>query len=388
MLCCAKECSHERRGQKEIVEEAHYKFGEAEESVPVLPFKSDRRRTVDYWVSNDVAPWGEVISVGQLLFITPGSDNATREMQMSIFINGFEMEAAPIRIGKDMMASRMRRLWSPFSMVEACQVKTPQNSLAWAAFKLTVFRSEGEDECLFFATAGQDALAQRDLWMTEMSSGISRVTKSLFPIHSITVKPLRGVHGTADRILAGYLLHRAAPDTASLVYCELHAYRDNSAEFTAYTDEWCTWGVAKQSITADTIVSSRTREHCTVFGLDEERYSARTKQEKDVWLRAMSNIKVKLTYCAPNPTHDEVEHIREAVHDKVVSLKLELAQTHRPALLPTVPSKEAALAPRDAPETSEDGGAETDAAAPADDSVASAGVPDESEEADVALKVL
>eukprot|EP00971_Amphidinium_carterae_P027239 536543-Amphidinium_carterae.1 len=60
-----------------------------------------------------------------------------------------------------------------------------------------------------------------------------------------------------------------------------------------------------RSITADTIVSSRTREHCTVFGLDEERYSARTKQEKDVWLRAMSNIKVKLTYCAPNPTHDE-----------------------------------------------------------------------------------
>mmetsp|Transcript_70627 Transcript_70627/g.169242 ORF Transcript_70627/g.169242 Transcript_70627/m.169242 type:complete len:486 (-) Transcript_70627:12-1469(-) len=342
MLCCAKTCSQEGRGQKEIVEDGQCRFGQTEEAIHILPFKSERKHTLDYVVTSDLEPWGDVISMGQLLYITPGSEVVTREMQMSIYVNGFAMEAAQRNVSSKDTSSRpsiVKRLWSPFSMVEACQVKTPQNNLAWAAFKLTVFRADGDDECLFFATAGQDALAQRDLWMTEMSTGISRVTKSLFPPHSITVSPLRGVSPTSDRILAGYLLYRAGPDTASLVYCELHAYRDGASEFKSYTDEWCTWGVAKQVVTADTIVSSRTREHCTVFGLDDERYSARTKQEKDLWLRALSNIKVKLTYTAPDPSAEELEHIRAAIHEKVLTLKLDITDGRKPALLPTIPAR-------------------------------------------------
>merc|ERR1712039_774730 len=48
-------------------------------------------------------------------------------------------------------------------------------------------------------------------------------------------------------------------------------------------------------------VSTRKGAYCTVFGVDNHRFCARTREEKDLWLRAVSNIKVKLMFDARIP---------------------------------------------------------------------------------------
>eukprot|EP00933_Yihiella_yeosuensis_P045407 TRINITY_DN40772_c0_g1_i1.p1 TRINITY_DN40772_c0_g1~~TRINITY_DN40772_c0_g1_i1.p1 ORF type:complete len:173 (-),score=24.72 TRINITY_DN40772_c0_g1_i1:77-541(-) len=130
------------------------------------------------------------------------------------------------------------RAWSPFSLVEKCQVKTLQHSAFWAVFKLTVFRSGGHDQCLYFAATGGNAYKERDKWVDKMGALIGDVTASLFPVSPIRVQPLPGVDSTSERIMAGYLLQGSPWDTCQLVYAELHAYKAGEARLVLYQDTY------------------------------------------------------------------------------------------------------------------------------------------------------
>merc|ERR1712137_8715 len=98
-----------------------------------------------FMVAQDETLNGEPLFQGNILQLTLGE--SIHEMRLAIHVNGFCL--TPIKGEKEDTPKAMSRVWSPFSLVEKCQVKTMQHSAYWAVFKLTVFR-KGVSDCLFY----------------------------------------------------------------------------------------------------------------------------------------------------------------------------------------------------------------------------------------------
>lgn len=330
MLQLAPCCCQARNREGEIIEEtagAHGAYAMAEVVVDDdlmrgLPFGPRERMVTTFATADADVLHGEPLCTGCILQLTLGE--SIHEMRLELYVNGFSL--TPCGSAVDGQARRTCRVWSPFSLVEKCQVKTMQHSAYWAVFKLTVFRKEGQDRCYYFATTGGNAYKERDQWVDEMVAAISNVTQSLFPPHAITVSPIPGVAATYKRIMAGYLLQSGAEDNVALLYCQLHAYSGGEAHFMIYRDEWCEHEVSSIVLCDTSIVSTRKGTWCTVFGIDENRFCARSQEEKDLWLRAVSNVKVKLMFDAPDPTREELEVFRASVRDRVNTLPM----VHKP----------------------------------------------------------
>lgn len=294
---------------------------------------------------------GEAIRRGLILYLKLGE--TTRQMQISLHVNGFALEnfnGDPEEAGREEPTQGMSCLWSPFSLVEKCQVKKAQQIAAWAVFKLTIYRTEGEDQVYYFATSGSDALEERDKWVEEISGCIRQVTASLFPSHAdLRVDPLPGVLSTSTRIMAGFLLRCLAASNVSLFYCELHAYSRGHARLSIHKDEWCEREVMSLPLTDKTVVSSGRGDACAIFGVDAHRLCARTKEEKDLWIRAVSNVKVKLMFEAPDPTCEELSTFRAAVGERIEQITPSLEAISRATngpLLPPMPRLPFPASPR------------------------------------------
>jgi len=302
-----------------------------------LPVGPRERMVPTYATADSEVFHGEPLFSGNILQLTLGE--SIHEMRLLLYVNGFSLTPASTNIHghTGSMPRSMSTAWSPFSLVEKCQVKTMQHSAYWAVFKLTVFRTEGQDRCYYFATTGCNAYKERDRWVLEMVSAIGNVTTSLFPPHAITVEPLLGVSQTSTRIMAGYLLQSGSCDNVSLFYCELHAYSAGEARLAIYHDEWCEQEVSSVHLADNSTVSTRKGVHCTVFGVDHHRFCARTREEKELWLRAVSNIKVKLMFDAPDPTDEELQIFRAAVHERIGELEHKREESGMDPLLSQVP---------------------------------------------------
>jgi hypothetical protein len=295
-----------------------------------LPAGPQERVIRTFATSEDEMLRGDALRTGSILQLKLGV--AIEDITLTLYVNGFSRHRQGAN--QEEMAVPIGRTWSPFSLVEKCQVKTMQHSSLWAVFKLTVFRQEGDDRYYYFATTGKDAFRERDRWVEEISNAIRQVTLSLFPPHAITVRPLPGVDSTSTRIMAGYLLRSQATDVVLLYYCELHAYQAGGARLSIYKDEWCEREVAILMLTDQTVVSTRKGSYCTVFGVDQHRFCARTRDEKELWLRAVSNIKVKLMFDAPDPTSEELAVFRAAVLERIVKLEGSDDESHRQGYSP------------------------------------------------------
>jgi hypothetical protein len=64
-----------------------------------------------------------------------------------------------------------------------------------------------------------------------------------------------------------------------------------------------------------TCISERVGVDCSCFSIDGHHFSARSSAEKAFWLRAISNVKVKLRHRAENPSPQELAHYRTSVAD-------------------------------------------------------------------------
>lgn len=297
-----------------------------------LPVGPRERMVPTYATAESEALHGEPLFSGNILQLTLGE--SIHEMRLVLYVNGFSL--TPCNSNSQGTPRSLSMAWSPFSLVEKCQVKTMQHSAYWAVFKLTVFRKEGTDRCYYFATTGCHAYKERDRWVAEMVTAIGNVTMSLFPPHAITVEPIPGVVQTSTRIMAGYLLQSGACDSVSLFYCELHAYSQGEARLAVYHDEWCEQEVSSVHLADSSTVSTRKGAYCTVFGVDHHRFCARTREEKDLWLRAVSNIKVKLMFDAPDPTDEELQVFRAAVNERIGELE-DMGENFADPLLVPVP---------------------------------------------------
>lgn len=257
---------------------------------------------------------GEPLVSDKILMMRVGQP--VMEINLSLYSNGFSIE--PDARSSSSNIKFESHAWSPFAVVEKTNGK-PGGPAFCAVIALTIFQV-GSNDCFFFATSGANAEEAREMWIERIAGAIRDMTISLFPVHAITVQPLEGVESTSNRILAGYLLKIEPSKKVSLLYCELHAYSSGGSRLKVYQDEACDLEHKELFVTEESVVSTRKGDYCTIFAIDGTCFSARTPAEKDLWLRAVTNVKVKLMFSAPDPTDEEMQMIRSAVFARVQEL--------------------------------------------------------------------
>merc|ERR1719199_1405691 len=102
------------------------------------------------------------------------------------------------------------------------------------------------------------------------------------------------------RLLQGYLIHRDDARSVSVLFCELRAHDGKSA--------------------CCEIVGI----NCSCFVVDCHHFASQTPSERKLWLRALSNVKVKIQNRAPEPTEEELQHYRTSIREHIAALEATL----------------------------------------------------------------
>lgn len=273
-----------------------------------------------------------VVKSGEVWHLCPEDGKSLRKATLSLYSNGLCVKPLEDHFPELSIA------WSPFSLVQACRFHTVEADEAqpWLRlFKVSIFH---HGLTHFFATQGKEAEMERARWVADVSRALRTLTQSLFPPFRLRVEPLAGMEWTMTRLLAGYLLLYDELGV-SLVYGELHCECDKSALLAAYEDEHCDVQVLHLSIDSQTCVSERIGVDCSCFSVGDHHFSTRSSAEKMLWLRAISNVKVKLRHKFPqsgNPTGSDLRHYRAAVFEHIRKLPRSAQEdsSERGALLP------------------------------------------------------
>eukprot|EP00931_Biecheleriopsis_adriatica_P004968 TRINITY_DN10654_c0_g2_i1.p1 TRINITY_DN10654_c0_g2~~TRINITY_DN10654_c0_g2_i1.p1 ORF type:complete len:452 (+),score=81.00 TRINITY_DN10654_c0_g2_i1:156-1511(+) len=287
-----------------------------EEDYTPQPSASSRRGSESFCVDVNLPLRGPPVKQGWVWYLVQNSDvedDYFQKVYLSVYYNGIS-----IRRRREHEPS-ISVAWSPFALVQACRL---HNALADNAqpllrlFKISVFHHGLTHH---FALYGENAADERARWVAEVSRALRIMTQSLLPPYQLTTTPLQGAGWTATRLLAGYMLLYDDMGVTT-VYSELHAHTDSSAGFAVYEDESCLVQVVHIAIDTHTTVSERIGVDCSCFGLGNHHFTTRSCAEKNLWLRAISNIKVKLRHWADAPSHADMRHYRSAVRDQISSM--------------------------------------------------------------------
>merc|ERR1719188_2082944 len=74
-------------------------------------------------------------------------------------------------------------------------------------------------------------------------------------------------------------------------------------------------------ITERSICCEKIGINCSCFSIEDHQFSTRSPAERTLWLRAISNLKVKLQNRAPTPTMEELRSYRLAIKEHIVTIK-------------------------------------------------------------------
>ena len=88
----------------------------------------------------------------------------------------------------------------------------------------------------------------------------------------------------------------------------------------AYEDESCTRLVASIIIDTLTPVIERTGVDSSCFTMNSYHFAARSVPERTLWLRAISNVKVKLRHAVMPTSELELRCYRNAVEEEIPKL--------------------------------------------------------------------
>jgi len=182
-------------------------------------------------------------------------------------------------------------------------------------FKVALF-SQGISH--FFGVTTDE---ERACWVDDISRAIRLVTQSIFPPFTISCEPLASVSSTQRRLMAGYLGHRDDDCFASVLYGELHPHSEDKAKLVFYENEGCLTPVMDVYITERTLCCEKIGINCSCFSIEDHQFSTRTQVERKLWLRAISNLKVKLQNRSPSPTDEDLIHYRFAIKEHIHSTK-------------------------------------------------------------------
>lgn len=178
---------------------------------------------------------------------------------------------------------------------------------------------EGASEALDEAARAEE---KRGKLILDVARIVRVVTQSLFRPYKISCKPVECVASTHGRLMAGYLLHYEGDGVASLAYCELHCHSGGQSKLMLYENEFCEVVLANIWFNEDTSCCERVGVDCSSFCVEDHQFAARTFEERKLWLRALSNVKVKLRNGAPSPTREELYHYRQAIQEHAASAVL------------------------------------------------------------------
>jgi hypothetical protein len=108
------------------------------------------------------------------------------------------------------------------------------------------------------------------------------------------------------------------------MYCELHPHYEDQAKMTLYENELCHTAVMDICITERSVCNEKVGINCSCFCVEDHQFGTRTLSERKLWLRAISNVKVKLQNRAPEPTLDEIKSYRLAIKEHIHTIKTTL----------------------------------------------------------------
>jgi len=247
---------------------------------------------------------------------------------------------------------------SPFSLVRNCRFQSGACSQL-KSFKVSLL---DHDPCCYFAVRSiceREAEEERSDWVLGISHTILLITDSILPSY-ISCDPMPNVPRTLGRLLAGYLIHRDDAGSISVLFCELHAHKGESARFVLYENELCYNPIMDIIITESSVCCDIVGINCSCFVIDCHHFASQTPSERKLWLRALSNVKVKIQNRAPEPTEEELQHYRDSIREHIVAMQA----TQEPRI-----SSDPLLArcSRKSLHTVGDGDLEPPAAPPADD---------------------
>lgn len=194
------------------------------------------------------------------------------------------------------------------------------------------------DPCVFFAVPSPhdpQAEEERSEWVLGISHTIQLIIYSLLPTFPITCDPIPGAPHTNRRLLAGYLIRRDNPFSVSVVFCELEAHYGTSARLVVYENDLCDNILRIIDITDATICRDMVGINASCFIVDNVYFASREPSERKLWLRALSNVQVKIQNLAPEATEEELVHYRVAIRENIRELDTpKISRIFTDALLP------------------------------------------------------
>merc|ERR1712217_600833 len=238
-------------------------------------------------------------------------------VKFSLYVNGFAFCTA------DGMEASISL--SPFSLVRNCRFQSGECAKL-KSFKVSLLEP---DPCCYFAVRNgseREAEDERSDWVLGLSHTVLLITDSLLPVFSVTCDPLPGVPQTSRRLMAGYLIHKDEGNTISVVFCELqaHCYTTSSARFVIYENDLCDALITDIHVTEASVCCDVVGINCSCFIIDSHHFASQTPSERKLWLRALSNVKVKIQNRAPEPTDEELLQYRISIREHIAALEATL----------------------------------------------------------------
>lgn len=236
-------------------------------------------------------------------------------VSFSLYVNGFAFSTAD---GLEASVSL-----SPFSLVRNCRFQSGECSKL-KSFKVSLLEP---DPCCYFAVRNsceREAEEERSEWVLGLSHTILLITDSLLPSFPVTCDPIPGIPQTARRLMAGYLIHRDDGNSISVLFCELHAHSGSSARLVLYENELCESPIMDILITEASVCCDVVGINCSCFIVDCHHFASQTPSERKLWLRALSNVKVKIQSQAPEPSEEELRHYRTSIRENIAALQATL----------------------------------------------------------------
>eukprot|EP00929_Paragymnodinium_shiwhaense_P044556 TRINITY_DN22840_c0_g1_i1.p1 TRINITY_DN22840_c0_g1~~TRINITY_DN22840_c0_g1_i1.p1 ORF type:complete len:471 (+),score=101.84 TRINITY_DN22840_c0_g1_i1:173-1585(+) len=279
---------------------------------------------LSYYDAADQPMRGVPIREGKLWLLS--AEEEVEAVTLSLYVNGFAFS----HHGREVSVS-----FSPFGLVRNCKFQSSSlGGTELAAFKCFKVSLYTQGICFYFGVRGEDDTEsenERSRWVLDVSRAMRLVTQSLFPVHVIACDPIKSAQSTHRRLMAGYLVHHDGGAVASVLYCELHPQNSlGTAKLVLYEDEFCQSLVVELLITDRSCCCEKVGINCSCFSIEDHQFSSRTLSERRLWLRAISNLKVKLQNRAPSPSDEELRHYRLAIQEHLKSSDCGAAQSQAP----------------------------------------------------------
>jgi len=286
------------------------------EEVDESPFQTPQvAGRISYSITADQPLRGAPIREGELWWLS--TEDRVDQISFSLHVNGFSFM---LHVDESTTSVSL----SPFALVRNCKFQSSCPNLNLNDFKIFKVSLFAQGVCYYFGVKGGDERQAEDMrlrWVLDISQVMRVVTQSVFPPFNISVEPLVLVPSTERRLMAGYLLHHNDGFVVSVLYCELHPHCEDKAKLAIYENEACQIPVMDIYITERSICCEKVGINCSCFSIEEHQFSTRTLAERKLWLRAISNLKVKLQNRAPIPSTEDLCNFRSAIQEHLATIK-------------------------------------------------------------------